>query len=270
MGAEAATSLRRGIAILTALGNERGMTGGGVGVTEIAHLIGREKSQVSRTLKVLAEHGLVERDPETLAYRLGWRLFALASRAGDVELLRQGARVLRTVVDELGERVHLSVLDGRDVLTLLSESPPHAVQAAGWVGRTVPVYCTSSGRALLFAHDRDAIVRLLGGAEFPRFGPNAPRNADELYERIVSARRRGYAVVVEEFEPGLVGVAAPVRDFRGTIVAALNVSAPKFRFAKRLGPAGETVKKAADAVSFELGWTEEASADGRAGGSSPA
>ena len=268
MGAEAATSLRRGIAVLSVLGGERGAIPGGLGVTQIADAIGREKSQVSRTLKVLAEHGFVDRDPETLAYRLGWRFFALAARAGDEQLLREGVRSLRAVVDEIGERVHLSVLDGAEVLTLMSESPPHAVQAAGWVGRVVPVYCTSSGRALLFDHDRGELATLLRGSEFTRFGPNTPRDVDDLYDRIVSARRRGYAVVVEEFEPGLVAVAAPVRDFRGAIAAALNVSAPKFRFAKRLADAGQAVKRAADSLSRELGWTPDTRAVGTSTGKS--
>jgi IclR family transcriptional regulator, KDG regulon repressor len=61
-------------------------------------------------------------------------------------------------------------------------------------------------------------------------------------------------VVDEEFEAGLVGVAAPVRDFRGRIVAALNVSAPRFRLGRRLDAAGREVRAAADALSERLGW----------------
>jgi DNA-binding IclR family transcriptional regulator len=59
----------------------------------------------------------------------------------------------------------------------------------------------------------------------------------------------------EEFEFGLVGAAAPVRDFKGQLVAALNVSAPKFRLGERLEDAGGEVKKAADELSMLLGWS---------------
>jgi IclR family transcriptional regulator, KDG regulon repressor len=65
------TNLRRELAILTVLGGEEAVEEGGLGVIRIADLIGREKSQVSRTLKVLAESGFVDRDAETLQYRLG-------------------------------------------------------------------------------------------------------------------------------------------------------------------------------------------------------
>ena len=64
-------------------------------MTRIAELVGREKSQVSRTLQVLSEDGLVDRDPDTRAYRLGWRLFALAARAGDSRLAESAPGKLR-------------------------------------------------------------------------------------------------------------------------------------------------------------------------------
>ena len=223
----------------------------------IADLIGREKSQVSRTLKTLAESGFVDRDAATLQYRLGWRFFVLAARAGEQRLLHVAPALLERLVQEIGETAHLSVLQGTEVLTVLSESPPHAVRADGWTGRTVPVYCTSSGRVLLFDHDRDALSDLLSDVEFRELGPSTVRSVEELYGRLVAARARGYALVDEEFEFGLVGAAAPVRDFRGQLVAALNVSAPKFRLGERLETAGEAVKRAADELSVLLGWSSD-------------
>ena len=251
------TNLRRELAILTVLGGEEAVQDGGLGVVRIAELIGREKSQVSRTLKVLAESGFVDRDAATLRYRLGWRFFALAARAGEQRLLAVAPALLERLVENLGETVHLSVLQGTEVLTVLSESPPHAVKADGWAGRTVPIYCTSSGRALLFDHDREAVSGLLSGVEFRELRPGTVRNVEELQESISLARERGYALGDEEFEFGLVGAAAPVRDFRGRLVAALNISAPKFRLGGRLEDAGREVKKAADELSVLLGWSSD-------------
>ncbi len=250
-------NLRKELAILIVLGREEAVENGGLGVVRIAELIGREKSQVSRALKTLAESGLVDRDPWTRHYRLGWRFFALAARAGEQRLLSVAPPLLERLMKDLGETAHLSVLQGTEVLTVLSKSPPHAVKAVGWSGRTVPLYCTSSGRALLFDLDYDALSRLLAGVEFRKLGPNTVSNVEQLYERVVAARARGYALVDEEFELGLVGVAAPVRDFKGQIVAALNVSAPKFRLGERLELAGQEVKRAADELSALLGWSSD-------------
>lgn len=251
------TSLRRGVAILDALAD--GVADrDGLGVTRIAELIGRDKSQVSRTLRILDEQGLVERDPVTLRYRLGWKIFALAAHAADRRLLAEAAPHLRRVVDALGERAHLSVLRGAEVVTVSSESPLHAIQTVGWVGRSVPVHCTASGRALLLDAEPARVAELLAEAVFDGRAPNSPRDADDVLRRITAARGRGYAVADEEFEPGLVAVAAPVRDFRGAIVAALNVSAPKFRFARRIDEAGATVLAAADELSAALGHVDAA------------
>ncbi len=251
------TNLRRELAILMVLGGEEAVEDGGLGVVRIADLIGREKSQVSRTLKTLAESGFVDRDTATLQYRLGWRFFALAARAGEQRLLAVAPALLKRLVENLGETAHLSVLQGTEVLTVLSESPPHAVKADGWAGRTVPIYCTSSGRALLFDHDHEALSGLLSGVEFRELRPGTVRNLEELEKSIAVARGQGYALVNEEFEFGLVGAAAPVRDFKGQLIAALNVSAPEFRLGGRLKSAGQEVKRAADELSALLGWSSE-------------
>ncbi len=249
--------LRKELAILIVLGREEAVEDGGLGVVRIAELIGREKSQVSRALKTLADSGFVDRDPLTLQYRLGWRFFALAARAGEQRLLSVAPPLIEHLMKDLGETAHLSVLQGTEVLTVLSNSPPHAVTAVGWSGRTVPVYCTSSGRALLFDRDYDALSELLSGVEFRKLGPNTVGSVEQLYKRVRAARARGYALVDEEFEFGLVGAAAPVRDFNGQIVAALNISAPKFRLGERLEEAGKEVKKAADELSTLLGWSSD-------------
>jgi len=141
------------VAVLSALHGEEALAAGGLGVLRIAELVGSDKSQVSRTLKILAEYGLVDRDPHTRAYRLGWQLFALASRAGDTHLLAAAGPVVKELGRTLGERSHLSVLQGTEVLTLLSESPEHAVQAAGWVGRLVPAFGSIGSIGVVYVGD---------------------------------------------------------------------------------------------------------------------
>lgn len=246
------TSLRRGLEILTALGSGESDSSG-LGVTRIADLTGHEKSQVSRALAILAEYGFAERLPGRATYRLGWTCFALAARAGEPRLRQHATLALTQLVDQVGETAHLSALRGRDVLTLLTQAPPHAITATGWVGRTVPAWCTSAGRALLLDHDRAGLVELLGPGPYPAEGPGAPADVDELHRRIRDARAVGYACADEESEAGLVAVAAPVRNFEGHIIAALNVSGPKFRLGERLLSTGELVRAAALEVSRGLG-----------------
>jgi IclR family transcriptional regulator, KDG regulon repressor len=259
MAADGGTSLKRGLLALEVLARAEGRDEAGLGVVDVARRLGVDKSQASRTLRALADHGLVERDAASRGYRLGPRLFAYAALVSERRLLRTAPPVLEQLVSALGERAHLSVLDGTAVLTLLSHSPPHAVQAAGWAGRTVPAYCSAAGRALLADHDPAALQALLDGVELVPLGPNTVASAAEVTARVREAAERGYAVADEELEPGLSAVAAPVRRFDGRIVAALNVSGPSFRFRPRLPEAGEAVMRAAQELSARL--REESVAD---------
>lgn len=263
------TTLRRGLEILRVLGSEEAPGQAGLRVVQVADRLGYDKSQVSRTLKTLAEAGFVDRNPDSLAYRLGWHLFVLAARAGHPGLVEKARPLLVRLVKETGERSHLSVLKGTEVLTVHSEPSPRAVQAAGWVGRTVPAYCTSSGRALLIDCDRGELEAVFSGSHFPSAGPNAPRDVADLSRRVLAARARGFAVADEEFEAGLIALAAPVRDLSGRVVAALNVSAPKFRLADRLEESALATKAAAGELSARLGGSFDGAPGSEEGGGAP-
>lgn len=255
MEGEAATSLRRGLDILLELGSAEALLNGGLGVVRLAELTGRDKSRVSRTLKTLSEYHLVERDSETLAYRLGWRVLTLARGVADVRLLDAGAAELKRLVTDVEEAAYLTVAQGPDVLTVLSEASARTVQAMGWVGRTFPAHLSASGRALLLDYDLQQLERLFADTTFAHAGgPNAPESVLDLFARIETARGTGVAVADEESEPGLIAIGAPIRDFSGRIVAAINVSAPKFRFAEHVNEACTRVKEAADEVSRQLSW----------------
>ncbi|MQA17798.1 MAG: IclR family transcriptional regulator, partial [Pseudonocardiaceae bacterium] len=78
------------------------------------------------------------------------------------------------------------------------------------------------------------------------------RTVDELVNELALVRRRGYALVREEFEVGVVGCSAPVRDVRGRIIAAMNVSAPSPRLGDRLDQAGQLTARCASDISRAL------------------
>jgi IclR family KDG regulon transcriptional repressor len=256
MEREPSVAVRRAVALLLTLGNDESLDAGGLGVKRLSELTGNEISRVSRALVVLSESGLVDRDPATRAYRLGWRFFSLAARAGRPRLRQAAAASLRRLTEEFAERAYLSVLEGREVLTVMSESPPHTLQPTSWVGRSHPyVYSTSAGRALLFGHSDEELEALLGETDFDPPGPNGPKSFADFAARLASERERGWSYSDEEFEPGLVGVAAPVFDFENRVVGALNLSGPKFRSGTALAAAGPRLVEEAAELSRAVGYS---------------
>ncbi|MBG6107013.1 IclR family transcriptional regulator [Frigoribacterium sp. CG_9.8] len=268
------SGLRRDLELLEILGSPESESAGGLGVVRVAELAGRDKGGVSRTLATLAESGLVSRDPITQSYRLGYQLYALAARTLESRLVRASAPFLRRVVTAIHETTHLCVLRGGSVLTLASELSELAFRGLGWEGVSTAAWQTSSGRVLVSdwaEHDLRGWYALHGHDEpvtspFTSVAQTAGASAaartdvmplvtdfDSLWAEISLIRRRGYAIVDEEFEKGVVGVSAPVFDFRGTIIAAINVSAPKTRLGGRFGEAGMLTARVAAELSAQLG-----------------
>lgn len=196
----------------------------GLSVADVARVLGREKSVVSRQLKSLLESGLVSR-AESGRYELSWRLFALAVRAGDQRLTKVANPLMLRLTETVRERTYLTVLADGEVLTVHSESSRRSIEAVDWVGRTVPLARSSSGMALLLDHDDDHIIDLVRRGDD---GVTA-REARDFVRQIRAARQRGYTVGNRIFEPELLGIGAPVRDFSGQIKAAMNISGPAAR-----------------------------------------
>ncbi len=255
------------------LGSPEADTDGGLGVVRIADILGRDKGQVSRTLATLADAGLVARDPLTLGYRLGYELYALAARTLESRLVRVSAPFLRRVVTATHETAHLCVLRGDNVLTLASELSEYAFRGIGWEGVSVAAWRTSSGRVLisdwshddlkrwydLHGHDQAVVTPAPAASRdsipLPSATEGIPRIVDfaGLVAEVERIRAHGYATVDEEFEMGVVGASAPVYDFRGSIVAAINVSAPKSRLGGHLNAVGDHIARVAADLSAQLG-----------------
>lgn len=198
---------------------------------------------------------MVERDPDTLNYRLGSRLYALAARTIETRLVQLAEPYLRRVVTALNETTHLCVLRRYEVLTLRSVYPSHAFRGLGWEGVGVPALTTSAGRVLISDWPADRLRTWVEQHQPTSAGPGLKvRTIKDLLREIADIDRSGFAIVDEEFAEGVVGVSAPVRDFRGRVVAAVNVSAPKGRLARGLRDAGRVTSSVTRELSAALGY----------------
>src|SRR5438094_2545092 len=145
-GSTAVQSVGRAISILETLAD----AGEELGVTELGRRLGVHKATASRLVSTLAEHGLVERSPDSDRYRLGLGLVRLATAAtAGLDLIREARPVLDQLAEQTGETANLAVLDGKAVVNIDQVTPAHQVVNVNWVGRRTPLHCTSSGKVLL-------------------------------------------------------------------------------------------------------------------------
>ena len=244
------------MALLRALSDVERETGEGLGVMQLAASTGRDKSQVSRALHALEKVGVVERDAITLRYRLGYGLYVLATRGIDRNLIAVASPFLADAASELHETVHLCTLAGVGVLTIETVAPAeHEFRASGWVGQTVPAQHCAVGRVLLGDATRDFVYQRFATTRFRSDSPSQLiTSVRDFWTEIERAREQGYAIEVDELEADIVGAAAPIRNDRGRIVAAICTVAPKERRANDLDTLAEVMVRSAGDVSLALGW----------------
>jgi DNA-binding IclR family transcriptional regulator len=250
-------SVRRAVTILETLADSRNE----LGVTELGRRLGVHKATASRLVATLAEQGLVEQNPITDKYRLGFGLVRLAAVAtSGMELARQARSVLERLAEETGETVNLAVLDRDRVVNIEQITAPDLVVNVNWVGKRTPLHGTSNGKALLAHLPEPTRARLLRGP-LERMTPNTIVDRGLLGAQLKETEVRGYAYTVEELEVGLNAVASPVRDSTGGVVAAVSVSGPAYRLTRsRIPEFGRLVKEAGAEISRRMGFTKEATA----------
>ncbi|XUK61870.1 IclR family transcriptional regulator [Plantibacter sp. RU18] len=209
------------LATLSAQADGR-VSGPGASVGDVARALGRDRSQVSRILAALADQQLVVRGPDR-RYSLTWGWYAAAQELTERRLRSIGLGVLEALSAEVGEACFLGVLQGDSTRTIAESVPAGSGLIGSWIDRSYPAFCSDAGQAVLWDAGTDEIRDVFARTRFESTGPNAPRSVDEFVDRLEAARLRGYAVISEEAEPGLFAVATPVFDFRGEVVAGLQV-----------------------------------------------
>jgi DNA-binding IclR family transcriptional regulator len=246
------TSMGRGFAVISCLAQLTSERHGGVTVLEVARALGRERSQVSRTLSALAANGLAMRDADG-HYRLAWGWYATARELVDGRLHTVGLSIIDGLAEATGEACFLGVLAGDGTVTIAESLPRDSRMIGSWIGRAYPAFCSDAGQAVLWDASDDEIRAVFANTVFRSKGPNAPRSVDDFLTRLHESRTRGFAIVDEEAEPNLYSVSAPVWDFRGEVVAGVQIVGERSSLEPRTAELAAHCMTAATELSAALG-----------------
>ncbi|MEQ4564758.1 IclR family transcriptional regulator [Paenarthrobacter sp. CAP02] len=222
------SSMGRGMMAILAVGARHAQGHDGGTVADVAAHLEKDRSQVSRSLKGALQEGFLART-DNREYRLDWSVLADAQLVTEQRLKTDGLSALEGLAAETNEACFLGVLSGNSTVTIGEQVPASANLVGSWLGRPYPAYCSDAGQALLWDAPDDEVRSLFKTVEFVKHGPNTPSSVDDFLDRLNQARARGYSIVDEEAEPGLYSLAAPVRDFKNEIVAALQIVGPRTR-----------------------------------------
>jgi DNA-binding IclR family transcriptional regulator len=225
-----------------------------VGVNALARQLGMHKSKVSRLLATLERHEFVQREPQGGKVSLGLGLIALASPLlRRLDVAKVAKPVLNAIADETGETAFIALWCGQEAVMVEQTVGTRAVVHYSWPGKAVPAHTTAAGKVFLAFLAPEALDRALQG-RLARLTPHTITDPAALREELARVAAYGYAANDEENELESCGIAAPVRDFRGEVAAALTLAIPKHRFAAQLETVPLAVVRAAAEVSRRLGW----------------
>jgi DNA-binding IclR family transcriptional regulator len=194
-------------------------------VKEIADALDLPKSTAHSILRTLEHVGFVEQDPRTARYRLGRGLLDLGSAGMDANELR--GRALNwadALAARSGEEVRLGVLDDDRVLVVHHVFRPDDSAQSLDTGVRLPPHATALGKVLLaYSAPAEESVVAAGLDPYTRLTLIDRR---ELADALAETRARGWGLSVEEWRPGLAGIAAPVRTSGGLVVGAVGIAGP--------------------------------------------
>lgn len=201
-----------------------------LGLMDISNRVQLHKSTVHRLLASLEGKGFVMRDATTEKYRLGYRVWELSANLSHSDdpaiILLPEMEKLR---DALGETVSLYIRDGKERIRIQAVQSNQAIRRVASIGVRLPLHVGASSKILLAYADPSVQLSIMQDPSWP-----AILKGRDYIRQLEEARQQGYAISIEEREPGAAAVAAPIFNQANELVAALSVSGPASRFTEPL------------------------------------
>ncbi|MBP6819521.1 IclR family transcriptional regulator [Ferrovibrio sp. MS7] len=224
------------------------------GVTELAVSLNLTKANVHRLLRTLMDQGYVVQEGERGGYVLSMKLWELGSRSLRRLSLTEVARpVVRQLCIDANESVQLAVPEGLMMVYVDKADSPHPLRAITQIGSRVPMHCVSCGKAMLaFSEPLSAQLQY----PLQRHSSATIITKAAMARELADIRDKGFAVNRGEWREGIWGIAAPIRDASGAVMASIDVWGPRERFdGAATAVLGAHVKRAAEEISNKLGYS---------------
>lgn len=227
---------------------------GAVGLIELSKELKLNKSTVHRLLNSLMYMGYVKQDEETLKYELTYKICRVAdSLISQIDLIQIAKPYLKELSRKTGETVHLVEREGNKAVYIDKvENSTNAVRLVSKIGKTIPLYCSGVGKAMMAEMSEEKIRQIWNESEIIPYTEMTIMDIEELLRQIEVARQKGYAMDDEENEIGVRCVAVALPDMNGKNRYAISISAPEIRMtdekikicAKALKEAKRKIKQA--------------------------
>jgi IclR family KDG regulon transcriptional repressor len=226
-----------------------------LGVREVARMLELSTSATGRIMLAMKELGILNQNPASKMYSIGARSLAWAG----IYLATCDIRVVALPYMEdlhrtTQETISLYILDGYERVCVERLESPQNVRIVARIGRRMPLYAGSAGKAFLaFIPDKQR-EEILASVEPAPITSNTIVDKDILRKELVKIRAEGSAVSHGEWTPEASGVAAPIFGQRDEVIAVITISGPSQRFRNEIiKDYCELLRKIAHQISIAMG-----------------
>jgi IclR family acetate operon transcriptional repressor len=232
------------------------VTHGPIGVSELADVLGLDRSIVHRLLTTLQAMGYATQD-DNRKYMAGKQIRLVGAQAIARLDLRSIARpYMQALIEQDEGASHLAkLMDGRVIYIERVQHPALTITTTG-VGGEAPAHCTVAGKVLWAYAPYTQLSDALAGMRFQPFTPHTITEKDTFQRHLAEVREHGFATEMEEHRLGLIGIGAPVFDHTGSVIAAMCTGILASRTTEdTLTTTRQMVTQAARSISEELGYS---------------
>lgn len=201
---------------------------GAMGLQEISSKLELNKSTTHRILNSLIYMGYVKQDTSTSKYRLSFKIWDIANQLlGKIDFVEIARPFLKDLVSNIEETVHLVQLDDINCTYIDKvESYSNTIRMASNVGKSIPLYCSGVGKALLANMSNEKIESIWNQSTITVHTEHTIVDFGEFMKEIERIRSLGYALDNEENEKGVRCIAVALTAQSGTPTYAFSISAP--------------------------------------------
>jgi len=244
-------TLLKGLMVLETINQ---LEGEALTLEQIAAEVGLTRSNTHRTLQTLAHAGYIRRDKETGAYLCTLKMFELGARQlANMDVRRLAPPFMRELARQTGETVHLSVLDGLDVVYVDKIDSAQPLRAYSTVGGRAPAYAVATGKALLAFQAPDYLQHY--SESIKRHTDDTHISVTALKQELADVARIGYAINRGEWRKGIGGIATPIFNGLDKVTAALGISGPLERLTnQKMAEFAPLVLNTAQELSAHMGY----------------
>jgi IclR family pca regulon transcriptional regulator len=213
-------ALARGLSVIQTFGAGREQQT----LAEIGRLTDLPRATVRRALLTLQSLGFIASDGKYFALTPAILSLGYAYLAA-TPLPRLIQPTLEAVSEKTHESASATILDGDEIVYVARTATKRIMSVGLSVGSRLPAFCTSMGRVLLAACPQESLAARFAAMKLQSFTSYTQTSSEALLDVLAKVRDDGYSLVDQELELGLRSIAVPVRDAKGNVVAAMNVSA---------------------------------------------